>query len=196
MHPNSYNAGENSILAKISPDVLNADTSLIQNGEINVEELMKVNPQLFVEGATDEASINKVSEVGIPVVGVKAIDIAAAEPLATFNSWLELTSDITGTTERAQRFLDEGKSVQAQLDEKLNHVAEEDKPRALILYMHDDKSITVGGRNFFSNQWLNATGAMDVTAEEVEGRKEVNMEQIYQWNPDIIYITNFSETQP
>lgn len=196
MHPNSYNAAENSILAKISPDVLNADTSFIQNGEVNVEELMKVNPQLFVEIATDEASINKVSEVGIPVAAVKAIDAAAAEPLATFNSWLELTSDITGTTERAQRFLDEGKSVQAQLDEKLDNVAEEDKPRALILFMHDDKSITVGGRNFFSNQWLNATGAIDVTEEEVEGRKEVNMEQIYQWNPDIIYITNFSETQP
>ncbi|MFC9542707.1 ABC transporter substrate-binding protein [Lysinibacillus sp. NPDC056959] len=196
MHPNSYNAAKNSILAKISPDVLKAETSFIQNGEVNVEELMKINPQLYVEIATDENSINKITEAGIPVVAVKAIDAAAAEPLATFNSWLTLTSQITGTTDRADRFLDEGKKVQSELNAKLKDVATKDKPRAMILHMHNDKSITVGGRNFFGNQWLNATGAIDVAENDVEGRKEVNMEQIYAWNPDIIYITNFTETQP
>ncbi|MFJ7919865.1 ABC transporter substrate-binding protein [Lysinibacillus fusiformis] len=196
MHPNSYNAAKNSVLAKISPDVLKADTSFVQNGEVNVEELMKINPQLYVEIATDEKSIDKISEAGIPVVAVKAIDAAAAEPLATFNSWLTLTSQITGTTERADRFLDEGKKVQAQLDEQLKDVEKQDKPRAMILFMHNDKSITVGGKNFFGNQWLNATGAIDVAENDVTGKKEVNMEQIYAWNPDIIYITNFTETQP
>lgn len=196
MHPNSYNAAKNSILAKISPDVLNAKTSFIQNGEVNVEELLKVNPQLYVENSTNEDSINKITEAGIPVVGVQTIDAAAAEPLATFNSWLTLTSDITGTTDRADRFLQEGKKVQSELDAKLKDVAKEDKPRALILFMHNDKSITVGGSNFFGNQWLNATGAIDVAEKDVQGRKEVNMEQIYSWNPDIIYITNFTETQP
>ncbi|MGE7841472.1 ABC transporter substrate-binding protein [Lysinibacillus sp. NPDC093712] len=196
MHPNSYNAAKNSILAKISPDVLNAETSYIQNGEVNVEELLKIDPQLYVEISTNEDSINKVTEAGIPVVAVKAIDAAAAEPLATFNSWLTLTSKITGTTDRADRFLQEGKKVQSELDAKLKDVAKEDKPRALILFMHNDKSITVGGSNFFGNQWLNATGAIDVAEKDVQGRKEVNMEQIYSWNPDIIYITNFTETQP
>lgn len=196
MHPNSYNAAKNSILSKISPDVLNAETSYIQNGEVNVEELLKIDPQLYVEISTNEDSINKVTEAGIPVVAVKAIDAAAAEPLATFNSWLTLTSKITGTTDRADRFLQEGKKVQSELDAKLKDIAKENKPRALILFMHNDKSITVGGSNFFGNQWLNATGAIDVAEKDVQGRKEVNMEQIYSWNPDIIYITNFTETQP
>lgn len=196
MHPNSYNAAKNSILAKISPDVLNAKTSFIQNGEVNIEELLKVNPQLYVETSTDENAINKIMEAGIPVVGVQTIDAAAAEPLATFNSWLTLTSQITGTTDRADRFLQEGKKVQSELDATLKDVTKENKPRALILFMHNDKSITVGGSKFFGNQWLNATGAIDVAEQNVQGRKEVNMEQIYAWNPDIIYITNFTETQP
>ncbi len=105
MHPNSYNAAENSMLAKISPDVLKASTNFVQNGEVNVEELMKVDPQVYFEIATDQKSIEKVEEAGIPTVGVKAIDAAAAEPLATFNSWLKLTSDIKGgdTTDRADK---------------------------------------------------------------------------------------------
>lgn len=196
MHPNSYNAAKNSILAKISPDVLQAKTSFIQNGEVNIEELLKVNPQLYVETSTDENAINKITEAGIPVVGVQTIDAAAAEPLATFNSWLTLTSQITGTTDRADRFLQEGKKVQSELDATLKDVTKANKPRALILFMHNDKSITVGGSKFFGNQWLNATGAIDVAEQDVQGRKEVNMEQIYAWNPDIIYITNFTETQP
>lgn len=196
MHPNSYNAAKHSMLGKMSPDVLKADTSFIQNGEVNVEELMKVNPQLYIEIATDEKSINKVTEAGIPVVALKAIDAAAAEPLATFNSWLEVTSQITGTTERANRFLEEGKKVQAQLDEKLKAIEEKDKPRAMMLFRHNEKSITIGGKNFFGNQWLNATGAIDVAENDIQGQKEVNMEQIYAWNPDIIFITNFTETQP
>src|SRR3954470_21747080 len=32
MHPNSYNAAENSMLAKLSPDVLNASTDFVKNG--------------------------------------------------------------------------------------------------------------------------------------------------------------------
>lgn len=57
MHPNSYNAAENSMLAKISPDVLKASTNFVQNGEVNVEELMKVDPQVYFEIATDQKSI-------------------------------------------------------------------------------------------------------------------------------------------
>ncbi|MGG0288223.1 ABC transporter substrate-binding protein [Peribacillus butanolivorans] len=196
LHPNAYNAAENSILADMSPDILKADTSFIKNGEVNVEELMKINPQLYFENSQNQKSIDKLEDAGVSVVALSAIDVAAAEPLATFNSWLKVTSDITGTTERTDMFLEKGKKVQAELDEKLDGIKEKDKPRALILYQHSDKSIMVGGKNFFSNQWLNATGAYDVTAEEVTGTKEVNMEQIYKWNPDIIYITNFSTTQP
>ena len=196
MHPNSYNAAENSILADISPDVLKADTSFIQNGEVNVEELMNIQPQLYFEISTVEKSIEKLTEAGISTVAVKAIDAAAAEPLATFNSWLKLTGSITGTTERVDKFLAEGEAVQSELDATLAHVADEDKPRALLLYQHSDGTIVVGGANFFGNQWFNATGAIDVAADDVTGRKEVNMEQIYAWNPDIIYITNFTETQP
>ncbi|MGE7604221.1 ABC transporter substrate-binding protein [Peribacillus sp. NPDC097675] len=196
LHPNAYNAAENSILADMSPDILKADTSFIKNGEVNVEELMKVNPQLYFEKAQDQKTINKLEDAGVSVVALNPIEAAAAEPLATFNSWLELTGEITGTTERTDKFLKKGKAVQAELNKKLEGIKKKDKPRALILYQHSDKSIMVGGKNFFSNQWLNATGAYDIAAEEVTGTKEVNMEQIYKWNPDIIYITNFTTTQP
>lgn len=196
MHPNSYNAAENSILAKMSPDILKADTSFVQNGEMNVEELMKINPDVFFELATDEKSIEQARKAGINTVAIKAIDAAAAEPLATFNSWLELTGEIASTTDRADQFIEVGTAVQNEINEKIAGLTKEQKPNALMMYQLSEQAITVSGKNFFGNQWLNATGANDVAEEEVTGRKDVNMEQIYNWNPEIIYLTNFTEIQP
>lgn len=196
MHPNSYNAAENSILAKMSPDVLKADTSFVQNGEMNVEELMKINPDAYFELSTDEKSIQLAREAGINTVAIKAIDAAASEPLATFNSWLELTAQIADTTERADKFIEIGTAVQNEINEKTKDLTKEDKPNALMMYQLSEQAITVGGKNFFGNQWLNATGANDVAENDVTGRKDVNMEQIYAWNPEIIYLTNFTEIQP
>lgn len=199
LHPNAYNAAENSMLADISPEILDASTDFVKNGEVNIEELMKVDPQIYFENSSDEKTLEKVAESGIPAVGLQTIQVADADPLATFNSWLKVTSDIKGgeVTERADRFIEEGEKVQTMIDENLTDVGEEDKPRVMFLHQHSDKSIIVGGANFFSEKWIKATGGQDIVGDDgVEGQKEVNMEQIYAWNPDIIYITNFTETQP
>lgn len=196
MHPNSYNAAANSMLAKMSPDILKASTEFVQNGEMNVEELMGINPDVYFELSTDEKSINLAREAGINTVAIKAIDAAAAEPLATFNSWIELTGQIADTTERAEEFLEIGQAVQNEINEKTKDLTAEEKPNALMIYQLSEQAITVSGKGFFGNQWLNATGANDVAEKDVQGRKDVNMEQVYSWNPEIIYLTNFTPIQP
>lgn len=196
MHPNSYNAAENSILAKMAPEILNADTSFVKNGEMNVEELLNIKPDVYFELSTDEKSIEATRKAGINTVAIKAIDAAAAEPLATFNSWLQLTGEIANTTDRADKFIEVGTAVQEEIYEKIGDLMKEQKPNALMMYQLSEQAITVGGKNFFGNQWLNATGANDVAEDEVTGRKDINMEQIYEWNPDIIYLTNFTPIQP
>ena len=65
----------------------------------------------------------------------------------------------------------------------------------MILFNYGSGVMKVSGSNFFGQYWLESTGAVNV-ASELTGTAEVNMEQIYEWNPDIIYITNFSSVQP
>ena len=199
MHPNSYNAASNSMLAKMSPDVLKASTDFIQNGELNVEELMNVDPQVYFEIANDTKSIEKLDEAGISTVALQTVEVADANPVETFNSWLKVTAEIKGgdALERADKYVDNVTNVQKEIDTKLKNVEKEDKPRVLVLHQHSDKSIVVAGQNLWGEYWVNQTGGYDiVSGDGVQGQKEVNMEQIYKWNPDIIYITNFTETQP
>ncbi len=199
MHPNSYNAASNSMLAKMSPDVLKASTDFIQNGELNVEELMNVDPQVYFEIANDTKSIEKLDEAGISTVALQTVEVADANPVETFNSWLKVTAGIKGgdALDRADKYVDNVTNVQKEIDTKLKNVEKEDKPRVLVLHQHSDKSIIVAGQNLWGEYWVNQTGGYDiVSGDGVQGQKEVNMEQIYKWNPDIIYITNFTETQP
>ena len=65
----------------------------------------------------------------------------------------------------------------------------------LILFNYANGVIKTSGSNFFGEYWIEATGGVNV-ASELSGTPEINMEQIYEWNPDIIYITNFSPYQP
>ena len=49
-------------------------------------------------------------------------------------------------------------------------------------------AITVRGAGTYGDDWLNKSGLVNV-ASELEGDSvEVTMEQIYEWDPDIIYI--------
>ena len=53
------------------------------------------------------------------------------------------------------------------------------------------------GEKFFGQFWADAVGAINV-AEELGTDNQVaaNMEQVYVWNPSMIYITNFTEAMP
>ena len=65
-----------------------------------------------------------------------------------------------------------------------------------MLFNYTDGKPIISGKGFFGNYWLNATGAIDVAEDDLQGQSPVDMEQIYQWNPEIIYITNFTELMP
>ncbi len=48
MHPGAKSALENSIMAKMYPAFLNASTSFVQGTELNIEEMLSLNPDLVL----------------------------------------------------------------------------------------------------------------------------------------------------
>ena len=43
IHPNSYNAATHSVLKEMMPKIADASTNFIQNGDVNVEELLSLD---------------------------------------------------------------------------------------------------------------------------------------------------------
>ena len=198
IHPNSYNAAQYSVLKDISPSIMKASTNFVQNGEVNIEEVMTLDPTLYFENASDEKTVKKLQEAGVPTIALSTV-ANSLDPLDTFKRWVKLTGEITGTTDRPEEITAEAEANQQMITDTLEeaNIKEEDKPRVMFLQYHGEGELQIAGTNMHGNRWLNSTGGYDVAAAAgIDGIKSVNMEQVYEMNPDIIFITNFTETQP
>lgn len=194
MHPGSMSAAENSYLINIYPEILEADTSFVVNGTVNIEELMQLEPDVVYYSATNVEEYELYKKAGIPAVGFSTT-IADYDCVETYAEWIELFGEIYGEQETAAAIIEEGRMVASEIEAKTKDLTEEERPDVLILYKYENGSIVAGGSNFFSDYWLDMAGA-DNVAEEVKSSGEINMEQVYAWNPDMILITNFSPYMP
>jgi ABC-type Fe3+-hydroxamate transport system, periplasmic component len=48
------------------------------------------------------------------------------------------------------------------------------------------------GAKHFGQYWLDMAGAINVAGDQDAGGVPISMEQINEWNPDILFVTNFS----
>ena len=83
------------------------------------------------------------------------------------------------------------------IQERVKNLSDEEKAEVFFLFKYNDSAIVTAGDNFFGDWWADAIGAKNV-AKELSGDNEqhVNIEQVYVWNPDTIFISNFTEAFP
>ncbi len=194
MHPSSMAAAQNSYLVNVFPEILDADTSFVVNGTVNIEELMKLKPDVVFYNATTTEEYELYEKAGIPAVGFSTT-IADFDCVETYAKWIEQLGEIYGEQEEADAIIAEGRQVAEEIAAVTSQIPSEERPNAMIIMHYANGSMTVTGSNFFSEYWLDMAGANNVAAE-IKSSAEVNMEQVYEWNPDMIFITNFSPYLP
>lgn len=194
IHPSSMAAAENSYLTTVYPEITELDTSFVENGEINIEQLMKLEPDVVFYSATNTDEREMYDNAGIKAIGFSTT-LSDYNCIETFANWVDLLGQIFGDSDRAQEVIEYGRSVEAQVLEKTATLSDEEKPKVLVLFNYGDGTITTSGSNFFGEYWIETAGGINVAAE-LNGQPEINMEQIYAWNPDMIFITNFSSVLP
>ena len=190
MHPSSMAAAENSYLVNIFPDIVEADTSFVVNGAVNIEELMKLDPDVVYYSATNVEEYELYKKAGIPAVGFSTT-IADYDCVETYAEWIDLFGEIYGEQEAADAIIAEGRQVAEDIISVTSEIPEEEKTRVMMIMNYANGVMKVVGSNFFSEYWIESAGGINVAAD-LSSSNEVNMEQVYEWNPDMIFITNFS----
>ena len=90
------------------------------------------------------------------------------------------------------------KAIEKMVAARTKDLRPEERSKVLFLFRYDARQIVTSGRNFFGQYWCDAVGARNV-AESVTADNAnaiVSMEQIYAWNPDVVFITNFTAATP
>jgi len=187
-------AAENSFLIKAYPEILTADTSFAVNGTINLEQLIALKPDIVFYNAASKAEKALYDKAGIPSVGFST-SIADFNTIETYARWIDLLGDVLGKTNRSEKLIAYGRKVEAEIKARVASVPENRKPHVIILFSYDNGKISTYGQKMFPQYWISTVGGIN-TAEKLTGSVEVNMEQIYSWNPDIVILTNFNTKLP
>ncbi len=194
LDPAIISAAENSMLIRIAPEISEIESGFSQNGYINAEELLKLDPDvvLYASGVPEDYEV--AAQVGIPAVGF-SLSIKDYNAVETINSWIELLEEVMGEDLSSAEYIEYGNEMQDMIAERLKDVKEEDKPTSMIIHKYGENTVDVPGTDTWADYWITASGGINV-ASEIEGTKATGIEQVYEWNPDKIFITNFNDALP
>ena len=195
MAPQSMTAAKNSLLSELYPEILTAETGFIDGTSLNIEELLKLEPDVVFYGSTPQIG-EQLKNAGIPGISISAgkWDYDAIE---TLNQWITLLSELFPQNSRAEQVRTYSQSIYDRVQERVKDIPDAERERLFFLFQYNDSTITTSGKHFFGQWWADAVGAVNVGAElDTDNSTAVGMEQIYAWNPGRILITNFNPAQP
>ncbi len=200
MPASSMAAAKHSFLLDGYPEIVAVDTDFESSGVINIERLLELEPDVVFYGSSTTQTRQALENAGIPAVGFST-NLHGYNTVETYASWIELFgqifsgSDLVEST-RATEIIEYGRGVEALIKERVAGIPQEERPRVMVAYYYDDAGgLRTSGSTHFGQYWIEVAGGVNV-ASELDGTPTVNMEQVYQWNPDAIFITNFSPRLP
>ena len=196
MSPNSMSAAENGLLGELYPEVLNAETAYMNGTDINLEELMKLEPDVVFYSASQPDQGEQLRNAGFAAVAI-SVNKWEYNAIETLNQWIILLSEIFPDNDKTEIVAKYSKEYYELVQERVAGIPEEERERVFFLFKYTDTSMQTSGSKFFGQFWADAIGAINVAEEiEMDNQVDVNMEQIYAWNPSTIFITNFTAAQP
>lgn len=193
--PGSLDSAQYSLLGKLYPQLLNVDTSFYQNDEVNIESVLNLKPDLVLYFAGDEKQKQAYKDANIPALGFH-VAAGGFDTIKTYTAWIKILGEAFGMQQRADAIIEYNMADYEEIQKRLSVLKEEDKKRILILNGYSPANMITSGGEQFPHLWAINSGAINVAQGEFTGNKPINMEQVYKWQPEIIYLSTFSPYDP
>ena len=177
-----------TVLKDMAPELLDATNTVQGQSDLNVEEIMKLKPDVIFYNAKNQDRYEKLSKTGVPCIGFVTMGAdTPADPINRYGEWLKLLEDVFGEKGKMDDFLKAGDEIVKDVEERIAKVSDEKRPSGMILWKYQEGTPIVAGKGTFGDFWLKRLRVKNV-AEEAKGYSKVNVEQIYAWNPDVFYL--------
>lgn len=196
MSPTSMSAAENSLLSELYPEILNAETSFINGTEVNVEELLLLDPDVVFYSSGTTALGEQLREAGFNAIGI-SVNKWEYNCIETLENWISLLSEIFPDNDKTEVVAQYSQSAYDLVQSRVKDIPEDEKEEVFFLFKYGETDLMTSGTNFFGQWWAESIGAINV-AEELtqENQVSINMEQVYAWDPELILISNFTSAMP
>lgn len=185
LSPKAFAFSNAAAMAKLFPEYAGVDATFVGDDfSIDTEALLQLDPDvIFYYGEVQRKGL---SNVGLPAVNLYPAKLTDPEDVTV--AWDGLLRDIFGADP------DEGlKAEWKRSDQKAEGLLAGrtgEKKRALCVFSNVGGSLMVSGSSSFDSyaqSFFDKAGLVNVAAD-VEGTAEVDMEQVYEWDPDMIFV--------
>ncbi len=186
VHPWTRAIYDLGILPEYYPEIRDIPARGIGQGFApNIEELLELNPDMiFYVGFVGEDKIRILEESGLPFL---TINVNAADDA---HDWIPMMGAVYGSDEKAARMLEWRKEVEAGIREKLAGLADADRPKVAHINSYGEQLRVVGAKHFRSWQ-IELAGGVNVASDVAQYSAQINAEQLFEWDPDIILLHTF-----
>lgn len=175
----------------VYPDLMNVPT----NAELNVEEILAADPDVVFYTGGNEEVYNTLTNAGLTAVAFSTAMTQDANAITNVDAWIEQLADVFNEEGNSAKLLDYNAEAFTSITEKTATIAEEDKESAVVIFALADGSMSVAGGGHYSDFWITSSGAINAAAE-LDKIQPVDIEQLMEWNPDKIFLTNFNAALP
>ena len=177
-----------TVLKNIAPELLESADTVYAQSDLNIEEIMKLEPDVILYNANNAEHAEVLKSSGIPAIGFATVGASTdADPIERYEEWLKLLEDVFGEPGKTDAFVAAGDAIVEEVEKRIATVPETERPSALILWKYANGTPMVSGNGTFGTYWLKRLGVQD-PASESKGFAQTSMEQIYSWDTDILFL--------
>jgi len=155
--------------------------------KINIEELLKIDPDVYFGGRSAPKANEKLRGMGVNVytswIGGATVDTIKDE----FNN----IATFFGSEKKAAELIKYWDIKQKMLEDIQKNIPIEKKKT--VYYMGKKNPLQTHNKNVWAHQLITSAGGINIAAD-LSGN-EINLEQLLIWDPDVIIISK-DETRP
>lgn len=159
------------------PAAVQAIPSIGNNGQINVEQLLSLHPDLILywPGSISVQQKQALEQLGLPIFDASTDDL---------DSFSQLFTRLGAALGKAEQ----GRQLTAEVEQRLKHMSTQYQrtPRLKVFYQVWDRPMfTLGGSQIMS-EILNVCGADNIFADIKSSAPQVDIEAVMLRQPDVI----------
>ena len=147
--------------------------------ELNIEKIVSLEPDLVVADVLNGEAVEQLRNKG-----VKVLVVGASSVEETYED-IVLVGKATGTTEKAEGLVQEMKVHQAEIEQIVSEIPEEERK---TVWIEIGEELFTAANDTFLNELVTLAGGENIMIDQ-EGWPQVSEEEVIEKNPDVILLT-------
>jgi iron complex transport system substrate-binding protein len=179
INPETKTGMQSNILNRYFPDFQNISDKVCSKAFVpNIEEILELKPDLILNWKRFSEANAQMQSIGFKVIGVNYDGTDEND-----REMIKLVASAIGKEKKADSIMHMRDIVQQKMKLISENIPPQKQPKVIFFYNYE--TLRVGGEKCYENYCIKLAGGRNMAAG-LGVDKGVNIEQILEWDPDII----------